>query len=70
MTEDQNAITYEARSAEDLAAKIRKLWEDPGLCRTLGENGRKFAAKYCSDELARNTLASKLRQFGLIPAEA
>jgi hypothetical protein len=67
--EDRNALTYEARSAEDLASKIRKLWDDPGLCQTLGENGRRFAAEYCSNDLARNTLTSKLRQYGMLPAE-
>jgi glycosyltransferase involved in cell wall biosynthesis len=48
-------VLLEPENAPQLAAAIRSLAQNPGLCRSLGENGRKFVAA----EFARETLAER-----------
>jgi glycosyltransferase involved in cell wall biosynthesis len=54
-----NAITVDAGSTQKLADAMRRLWDDRELCLRLGENGRSFAAKECSE--AR--IAAHFRNF-------
>jgi len=45
-----NGLLYEPGDSNDLALKIRQLWEDQDLCRKLGENGfQKLIEKYSSE---------------------
>jgi glycosyltransferase involved in cell wall biosynthesis len=46
----ENAIAVAAGSSEALARATRRLWQDQALCQRLGENGRSFAVKNCSEE--------------------
>ena len=48
--DNYNAVTCEAFAPDALADAIRDLWNNPDRCRELGENGRQFAEKYCSEE--------------------
>lgn len=62
---DYNAITCEPFAPEILAESIRDLWNDPDKCQELGENGKEFAQKYCSEDYAyqylHNLLLKKMR---------
>ena len=51
--DNYNAVTCEPASSEILRDAIQRLWNDPEKCRSLGENGRKFAQKNCSLEVGR-----------------
>lgn len=57
---DYNAVTCEPFAPEALAEAIRALWNDPDRCHSLGENGRQFAEKNCSEELVRQHLQDLL----------
>jgi len=48
-------VLLEPENASQLAAAIRSLAQNPALCRTLGENGRKFVAR----EFIREALAER-----------
>ena len=45
-----NAMTIPARSAAALAEATERLWRSPVLCKSLGENGRRFARRECTQE--------------------
>ena len=45
-----NAITIPPRSAAALAEASERLWRSPGLCKSLGENGRRFARRECAED--------------------
>lgn len=53
---DYNAISCEPSVPDALAEAIRVLWNAPAKCQQLGENGRKFAEEYCSEEAAQQYL--------------
>lgn len=55
----QAAINMEPDSAEDLAAAVIKLKDDPELCKQLGRNGREFVA----ENYDRNRLAEEYLQL-------
>lgn len=57
-----NAITCEAFSAEALGNAIQTLWNDVDQCRQLGENGRRFASQFCSEESALQRLQDLLHE--------
>jgi glycosyltransferase involved in cell wall biosynthesis len=47
----KTGLLFEPGNAEDLARKIKILWDDPELCHHLGEAGRKKALQeYSSDK--------------------
>lgn len=53
-----NALTVPVGSVSALTEATRRLWRDPELCRTLGENGRRFAATECTEaSIARHFVA-------------
>ena len=58
-----NAVTIPPRSAAALAKATERLWKAPALCKSLGENGRRFARRECTEERVvqhfREWLASK-----------
>jgi glycosyltransferase involved in cell wall biosynthesis len=45
-----NAMTIPPRSVAALAEAIERLWNAPVLCKSLGENGRRFARRECTEE--------------------
>jgi glycosyltransferase involved in cell wall biosynthesis len=61
-----NALTCEPFNPTALAATIRALWEQPAFCQQLGENGKQFAERYCSEESARLHLQNLLAEKGLL----
>lgn len=61
-----NALTCEPFAPESLARTIRRLWNDPQLCRQLGANGRRFATEHCSEASARQYLQHLLAARGLL----
>lgn len=68
--EGETAITYSAGSVDDLVKKIKLLWGNDELCKKLGYNGRDFAVKYCSEEIASEELKMLLTDFGLMAKES
>lgn len=64
---DRTALTYRAHDAADLAGQIRRLWDDHDLARRLGDDGRRFFAENCAEDVARNALAHQLASFGVLP---
>ncbi len=65
-----NALTVAAGSVEGLAVAIRRLWNEPMLCVRLGDNGRQFAARECTEERIAEHFQGWLRSQGLWPCEA
>lgn len=47
---EDNALTMAAGSVDSLTAAIERLRNDPALCVRLGENGRRFASRECTEE--------------------
>jgi glycosyltransferase involved in cell wall biosynthesis len=62
---ENNALQVEAGSATELAAAIERLWNDSALCARLGENGRHFATRYCTEQVAADYLRKWLSSIGL-----
>jgi hypothetical protein len=64
--EGVNCLTFEAHSVDDLARRVRELWDDPGRCSRLGENGRLFAEVHCGEAASRSHLDRVLNEFGVL----
>ncbi|PKG93202.1 glycosyltransferase family 4 protein [Paraglaciecola sp. MB-3u-78] len=47
----KTGVFFEAGNAQDLAEKMRMLWEDPDLCNRLGQAGRQYAIDNWSEEV-------------------
>ena len=60
--DDYNAVTCKAFSPNALAEAIGTLWNKHKKCQQLGENGRQFAQKHCSEESARQQLQHLLSE--------
>jgi glycosyltransferase involved in cell wall biosynthesis len=61
-----NVLTVTASSVDSLlAAAIGRLWNDPALCANLGENGRRFAARECTEERIAEHFRRWLQSRGL-----
>lgn len=45
-----NALTVAPGSVESLVAAVSRLWDDPTLCARLGEGGKAFAGRECTEE--------------------
>jgi glycosyltransferase involved in cell wall biosynthesis len=63
---DNNALTVPAASANELTAAIKRLWTDSALCGRLGENGKKFATKECTEERIAQHFLKWLQSRGLL----
>ena len=61
----ENALTVRIGSVESIVAATRRLWNDPALCFELGDNGRRFAARECSEERIVEHFRAWLRSHGL-----
>jgi glycosyltransferase involved in cell wall biosynthesis len=61
-----NAITIPPRSASALAEATERLWNTPGLCEGLGENGRRFARQECTEEQVAQHFRDWLAERGLL----
>jgi len=48
--EDSTGLLYEPGNSDELAGKIRRLWNDAHLCRTMGQAGREKALREYSPE--------------------
>ena len=66
--DDYNALTCKPFRSDDLAEAICALWNDPRKCQQLGENGRQFAEKHCSEESAQQSLQELLLKRKLLPS--
>jgi glycosyltransferase involved in cell wall biosynthesis len=44
-------LLFEPGNANDLAAKMRHLWDSPELCRRMGQAGREKAIREYSDDV-------------------
>jgi glycosyltransferase involved in cell wall biosynthesis len=62
---EENALTCAPFDPDALAATIRSLWDDPAKCNRLGENGKQFAEKHCSERSSRDQLQRLLDKRGL-----
>jgi glycosyltransferase involved in cell wall biosynthesis len=60
-----NAITVPPHSSAALAEATERLWNAPLLCKSLGENGRRFARKECTEERVVQHFRSWLEATGL-----
>lgn len=47
---EDNALTVTPGSVESLVSAIKRLWDDPSLCARLGESGKAFARRECTEE--------------------
>lgn len=61
-----NAITIPPRSAEALADATERLWRSLVLCKNLGENGRRFARRECTEERIVQHFRAWLVEKGLL----
>lgn len=58
--ENYNGITCKPFAPDALAEAINNLWNDPEKSQKLGENGKQFAGKYCSENLSLQHLTNLL----------
>jgi hypothetical protein len=65
VTDGWNGLLCRPQDAQDLAAKIRSLWNDPDEARRLGVNGYKFAEENCSERSVREDMFEFLKSHGL-----
>jgi glycosyltransferase involved in cell wall biosynthesis len=63
--EGENALTVPAGDSTGLAAATDRLWNDPALCESLGQNGKRFAARECTEERIVEHFRSWLRDHGI-----
>jgi glycosyltransferase involved in cell wall biosynthesis len=63
---EYNAVTIPPRSATALADATQRLWSAPGLCESLGENGRRFARRECTEEQVAQHFREWLADAGLL----
>jgi glycosyltransferase involved in cell wall biosynthesis len=63
-------LLVEPGNAEELAAAMRRLWDDPELCRRLGAAGRAKAAREYSPEVFFDRLTSAYQHALAMPAGA
>lgn len=47
---EENALTVALGSVESLVSAITRLWSDPTLCARLGDSGKAFARRRCTEE--------------------
>jgi glycosyltransferase involved in cell wall biosynthesis len=65
-----NAMTVSPHSAAALVEATERLWNAPALCKRLGENGRCFARRECTEERVVRHFRGWLKATGLSVAEA
>ncbi len=65
---DYNGVLCEPKNSEAMTELISELWNNSDKCQELGDNGYKFAQKFCSEEFARQELHNLLVEKGLICA--
>jgi glycosyltransferase involved in cell wall biosynthesis len=65
VTDGWNGLLCKPHSPNDMAEKIRTLWDRPETARILGENGFRFASEHCSERSVREDLSAFLRSYGL-----
>lgn len=53
-----SGLLFEPGDAEDLARKVRVLWDNPELCRKLGLTGRDWVVRECRDDIHIQRLLS------------
>ncbi len=60
-----NAITISPRSATALAEATEQLWKSPILCKSIGENGYRFARRECTEGQVVQHFRGWLTEAGL-----
>ncbi len=60
-----NAITISPRSATALADATEQLWKSPVLCKSIGENGYRFARRECTEGQVVQHFRGWLTEAGL-----
>jgi glycosyltransferase involved in cell wall biosynthesis len=63
VADGSNGVTVPPRSSARLAATVEGLWNDRDLCKSLGENGQRFAQARCSEEQVFLHLRALLNDF-------
>jgi len=63
--EGENALTFAAKSADEMTGVLRRMWYDPELCARLGEAGRAFAAEFCTESHYFEGFMRILKQLGV-----
>ena len=61
----ENALIVPVGSTDDLVAATKQLWDNPTLCSKLGENGRRFTARECSEERITEHFRNWLMDYGI-----
>jgi glycosyltransferase involved in cell wall biosynthesis len=64
-----NAVTVSPHSANALVEATELLWSTPALCESLGQNGRRFARRECTEEGVVRHFRGWLEATGLSVAE-
>ena len=62
---DENGLLVPVGDADVLSRRISELWNDPALCRRLGEVGYAFAVTNCSESSVIAHLRKVLLEYGL-----
>lgn len=60
-----NAVTVPSHSTAALIEATQRLWSAPVLCKSLGENGRRFAKQECTEERVVRHFRGWLKATGL-----
>jgi glycosyltransferase involved in cell wall biosynthesis len=59
----RGGLFVEPENPEDLAQKLLHLYEDPGLCRQLGENGRSYVTNHYNRKRIAERFEPLIREF-------
>ncbi len=62
VSENETGLFFTPADVADLAAQMRRLWDDPSLCHRMGEAGRKWVSSFFSEEVHLSRLNSAYRR--------
>jgi glycosyltransferase involved in cell wall biosynthesis len=66
IVEGETALAFPPKNVDQMTEVLRRMWNDPELCRRLGEGGRAFAAEHCSEAVTFVGLTRILREMGIV----
>ena len=69
MIEGETAMAFPPKNVDEMTKVLRRMWNDPELCRRLGEGSRAFAAEYCSEARTFIGFTRILREMGIATAD-
>ncbi len=70
VVEEETALAFPPKDVDKMTEVLRHMWNDPELCRRLGNGGRAFAAEYCSEARTFSGFTRILREMGIALADA